>query len=174
MCLRCERLASHEDLPLWLAEQRKNNTWKATAGLHYWHPKKRFRVIAYRNNDKVYFGRACEKCGGNTKNYLKTVCEKRKCGGLGDRSKMCTHVDMRPSGALVHCSRIAHHVVDDDRLCRPHFCMRRPHVACIRCGRRPFTKHLDSGLCFSCQRTICGRHDRRSSSRDIEIVAPSK
>lgn len=152
MCYLCECVDCYDQLPPWNAVQKNNNRWKGIPGLHYWHAEKQFRVIAYRNGRHVYFARACDECGGQTKNQNSAICAKKMCGGDGERTTLCTHVDIEEDGRIIRCSIMAHHHSDGDRLCRPHYCAKHPHLACTRCAKRPYIKRLASKLCFSCHR----------------------
>jgi hypothetical protein len=155
MCHFCVKVSHFSKLPVWKAVTSKNNTWRGEPGCHYWHPIHLYRVVAYHHNEKVFQARACANCGGATKNNANAFCNKKRCGGEGERTGNCTHVQFFANGRYKQCPNKAHHRwLAGHNFCRKHFCQKRPDLACIRCRKKPWSKLGASKLCYDCSRAV--------------------
>ena len=171
MCIWCERVGhDYEKLPHWKLNRLTKN-WTPKIDHHYWHPEKEFRVLAYAHNDRVFFCRACEKCGKNTKNQAHSTCTKRVCGGLGERQVLCTHTSIDCDGNVTFCSSLAHYNKNGQYLCRPHYVEVYPEHACKRCGKLPKLVRKDTDYCFNCFNYYHKKRKRPQSRRQPQKIS---
>lgn len=171
MCIWCERVGhDYEKLPHWNLN-RNTEKWTPKIDHHYWHPEKMFRILAYAHNDRIFFCRACEKCGKNTKNQAHSTCTKRVCGGLGERQVLCTHTSIDCDGNVTFCSSLSHYHKNGQHLCRPHYVQTYPEHACKRCGKLPKLTREDTDYCFNCFNYFHKKRKRPQSRRQPQKIS---
>ena len=167
MCIWCERIGhEYEKLPHWNLNRNKEK-WTPKIDHHYWHPEKEYRILAYAHNDSIFFCRACDKCGKNTKNQAHSTCTKRVCGGLGERQVLCTHTSIDCDGNVTFCSSLSHYHKNGQHLCRPHYAERYPEHACKRCRKLPKLVRDDTDYCFNCFNYYYKNRKRPQSRRQF-------